>query len=199
MTLFFNSSTVNVQKASIITLTCVPGLLNFFAFTMLVLKNILQLLNKTHNLIVLLSAWLGEEHSDETFRRRVSKKLSLSAFFVMPKFLCQQKLFFLKQKLFFLKFTLDFYWQVCYSFICLIQKNIKSSFLSAASFKSFVSSRFLAETSKPDKPFSLNSFTWERVRQIESMKGLTRFTDVTELKAIKDLPEVFSPRALKSA
>ena len=73
MTLFFNSSTVNAQKASIITLTCVPVLLNFFAFTMLVLKNILQLLNKTHNLIVLLSAWLGEEHSDETFRRRVSK------------------------------------------------------------------------------------------------------------------------------
>ena len=105
MTLFFNSSTASVLKESIITLTCVPVLLNFFAFTMLVLKNILQLLNKTHNLIVLLSAWLGEEHSDETFRRRVSKKLSLSAFFVMPKFLCQQKLFFLK-------FTLDFYWQV---------------------------------------------------------------------------------------
>ena len=37
------------------------------------------------------------------------------------------------------------------------------------------------------------------MRQIESMKGLTRFTDVTELKAIKDLPEVFSPRALKSS
>lgn len=73
MTLFFNSSTASVLKESIITLTCVPVLLSFFAFTMLVLKNILQLLNKTHNLIVLLSAWLGEEHSDETFMRRVSK------------------------------------------------------------------------------------------------------------------------------
>ena len=56
MTLFFNSSTASGLKESIITLTCVPVLLNFFAFTMLVLKNISQLLNKTHNLIVLLSA-----------------------------------------------------------------------------------------------------------------------------------------------
>lgn len=56
MTLFFNSSTESGLKESIITLTCAPVLLNFFAFTMLVLKNISQLLNKTHNLIVFLSA-----------------------------------------------------------------------------------------------------------------------------------------------
>ena len=34
---------------------------------------------------------------------------------------------------------------------------------------------------------------------LQAMKGSTRFTDVAELKAIKDLPEVFSPRALKSS
>ena len=55
MTLFFNSSTASGLRESIITLTCVPVLLNFFAFTMLVLKNILQFLIKT-NIITLLSA-----------------------------------------------------------------------------------------------------------------------------------------------
>ncbi len=34
---------------------------------------------------------------------------------------------------------------------------------------------------------------------LQAMKGATCFTDVAELKAIKDLPEVFGPRALKSA
>ena len=34
---------------------------------------------------------------------------------------------------------------------------------------------------------------------LQAIKGSTRFTDVAELKAIKDLPEVFSPRALKSS
>lgn len=106
MTLFFNSLTASGLRESIITLTCVPVLLNFFAFTMLVLKNILQFLIKT-NIITLLSAWHGEEHCNETFRRRVSKKLSLSAFSSCLNFSANKK-FFCSE------FTFDFYWQVCF-------------------------------------------------------------------------------------